>query len=113
MCSKIMEHVIYSSMFEHLNRHEQHGFWQHRSCEIQLIITVNDFAQCLNQQAFDKVPHSGLFHKLQFYGIEGPLLTWIKNFLSDRSQEVVLNNKQGDSCNAGVPQGTVLAPLLF
>ena len=70
MCSKIMEHVIYS---EHLNNHqalrdEQHGFQQHRSCEIQLIITANDFAQCLNQQgqcdvlllefckAFDKVP---------------------------------------------------------
>ena len=41
------------------------------------------------------------------------LLTWIKHFLSDQSQQVVLNNKQGDSCNAGVPQGTVLAPLLF
>ena len=41
------------------------------------------------------------------------LLTWIKNFLSDRSQQVMLNNKQGDSCNAAVPQETVLAPLLF
>ena len=117
-------------MFEHLNHHqalrdEQHGFRQHRSCEIHLITRVNDFAHCLNQQgqcgvllldfckAFDKVPHSSLFHKLQFYGIKVPLLTWIKNFLSDRSQQVVLNNKQGDSCNAGVPQGTVLAPLLF
>ena len=64
---------------------------------------------------FDKVPHSGLFHKLQFYGIKGPLLTWIKNFFSDRSQQVVLNNKRGDSCSvlSGVPQGNVLAPLLF
>ena len=49
--SKIMEHVIYSSMFEHLNHHqalrdEQHGFQQHRSCETQLITTVHDFAQC-------------------------------------------------------------------
>ena len=132
ICSKIMEHIIYSSMFEHLDHHqalrdEQHGFWQHRSCETQLITTVHDFAQCLNQRgqcdgllldfckAFDKVPHFHLFHKLQFYGIKGPLLSWIKNFLSDRSQQVVLDNKQSDSCNvlSGVPQGTVLAPLLF
>ena len=64
-------------------------------------------------KVFDKVPHSRLFHR-QFYGIKGPLLFWIKNFLSDRSQ-VVLDNKQSDSCNvlSGVPQGTVLAPLLF
>ena len=66
-------------------------------------------------KAFDKVPHSRLFHKLQFYGIKGPLLSWIKNFLSDSSQQVVLDNKQDDSCNvlSGVPQGTVLALLLF
>ena len=42
-------------------------------------------------------------------------MSWIKNFLSDRSQQVVLDNKQSDSCNMlpGVPQGTVLAPQLF
>ena len=47
--------------------------------------------------------------------VKGPLLSWIKDFLSDRSQQVVLDNKQSDSCNvlSGVPQGTVLAPLLF
>ena len=78
-----MEHIIYSSMFEHLNHHqalsdEQSGFQQHRSCETQLITLVHDFAQCLNQRgkcdvllldfckAFDKVSHSRLFHKLQF-----------------------------------------------
>lgn len=132
ICSKIMEHIIYSSMFEHLNSHqalreEQHGFRQHRSCETQLITTIHDFAQCLNQQgqcdvllldfckAFDKVPHSRLFYKLQFYGINGSLLTWIINFLSDRSQQVVLDNNHSNSNNviSGVPQGTVLAPLLF
>ena len=117
-------------MYEHLNRYqalrdEQHGFRRHRGCETQLISTVHDFAQILNQQAqcdvllldfckaFDKVPHSRLFNKLQFYGIKGSLLTWIMNFLSDRSQQVVLDNKCSDSNNvtSGVPQGTVLAPL--
>ena len=132
ICSKIMEHIIYSCMFDHLNhfqalRDEQHGFRRHRSCETQLISTVHDLAQCLNQRgqcdvllldfckAFDKVPHCRLFNKLQFYGIQGSLLNWIKNFLTDRSQQVILDNKQSISCKvlSGVPQGTVLAPLLF
>jgi len=94
----------------HLNHHqalryEQHGFRQHRSCDTQLITTIHDFTQCLNQQgqcdvllldfckAFDKVPHSCLFHKLQLYGIKGTLLSWIKNFLPDHSQKVMLDNK--------------------
>ena len=82
--------------------------------------------QCLNERgqcdvllldfckAFDKVPHSRLFYKLHHYGIRGTLLTWIKNFLSNRSQRVILklDNKQSDILS-GVPQGTVLAPLLF
>jgi len=132
ICSKIMDHVIYSSIFEHLNLHqalrnEQHGFRQHRSCETQLISAVHDFAQILNQQgqcdvllldfckAFDKIPHSRLFYKLKFYGIKGSLLTWIVNFLSDQSQQVVLDNQRSDLniVISGVPQRTVLAPLLF
>ena len=66
-------------------------------------------------KAFDKVPHSRLFNKLEFYGIHGSLLRWIKNFLTDRLQQVIIDNKRSDSCYvlSGVPQGTVLAPLLF
>jgi len=63
-------------------------------------------------KAFDKVPHSRLFHKLQF---QGPLLTWIMNFLTDQSQQVILDNKQSNFCNvlSGVPQGSAcMAPLL-
>ena len=66
--------------------HEQHGFHQKRSCETQLITTINDFAECLNQnsqfnallldfsRAFDKVAHTHLFHKLSHHGIQGTLL---------------------------------------
>ena len=119
-------------LFEHLNNYqalcdEQHGFRQCRSCETQLITTVNDFAQYLNQgsqcdalflyfsKAFDKVPYLYLFNKLQFYGIHGPLLHWIKNFLTSRSQEVIIKNEHSHACNvlSGVPQGTVQALLLF
>ena len=132
ICSKIFEHIIYSCLSNHLEIHhvlrdQQHGFRHHRSCEIQLITTIHDFAQCLNQggqcnvvlldfcKAFDKVPHSRLFYKLHHYGIRGTILTWIKNFLTDRSQQVILDNRKSNSCSvlSGVPQGTVLAPLLF
>ena len=66
-------------------------------------------------KAFDKVPHSRLFYKLHHYSIRGTPLTWIKNFLSNRSQRVILDNKQSSSSDvlSGAPQGTVLAPLLF
>ena len=55
ICSKIMEHIIYSCLFDHLYhfkvlRVEQHGFRQHRSCKTQFISTVYDFALCLNQR---------------------------------------------------------------
>ena len=106
---------------------EQHGFRNHRSCESQLINTVHDFVSCLNdggqcdvlfldfKKAFDKVPHSRLFYKLHHYGIRGSLLLWIKGFLTNRTQRVVLDNKERHSTKvlSGVLQGTVLAPLLF
>ena len=66
-------------------------------------------------KAFDKVPHLLLFNKLQFYGIHGPLLHWIKHFLISQSQEVIIENEHSHPCNVllGVPQGTVLAPVLL
>ena len=69
-----------------------------------------DFAK-----AFDKVSHNKLCHKLSFYGINGSLLSWIKDFLSERSQSVILEGKTSRShpVLSGVPQGIVLAPLLF
>ena len=89
----------------HLDEHnvicdEQHGFRSGRSCETQLLITIHDFANNLNNQkqtdailldftkAFDKVSHRRLCSKLFHYGIRGNLLSWINDFLTDRTQRV-------------------------
>lgn len=64
---------------------------------------------------FDKVWHKCLIYKLQKYGIRGEILGWIKNYLTNRTQKVVIEAYSSgiESTNAGVPQGSVLEPFLF
>ena len=66
-------------------------------------------------KAFDKVPHERWCQKLFHYGVRGPLLEWIKNFLKGRSQSVLLEGQRSLSMPvlSGVTQGTVLGPSLF
>ena len=66
-------------------------------------------------KAFDKVWHEGVIHKLKCNGISGNLLEFFENYLENRHQRVVLNGIESDRkmLEAGVPQGSVLGPLLF
>ena len=66
-------------------------------------------------KAFDTVPHAGLLGKLEHYGIDSKILLWITNFLNNRKQRVVVDGSFSNYADveSGVPQGTVLGPLLF
>ena len=66
-------------------------------------------------KAFDNIDHSLLLKKLEYYGIRGSALTWFKSYLSERKQYMSYNNISSDfrTINCGVPQGSVLGPLLF
>ena len=111
----------------HILTDHQHGFRATRSTETQLIQTVHDISKSLDEKqyvdmaildftkAFDKVPHKILIHKLIYYGITGPISSWITSFLAERTQQVVINGSASMSIQviSGVPQGTLLGPLFF
>ena len=105
----------------------QHGFRKGRNCETQLITTAKDFTSTLNNKgqtdailldfskAFDKVDHSILLTKAESLGIGKQMTKWIASFLRNRSQTILVDSAHSDPSPvlSGVPQGTVLGPLLF
>ena len=125
----MMEHILASNIMSHGENNNilyplQHGFRRGRSCETQLIEFIDDLTSNLEEgqqtdilimdfaKAFDKVDHSLLTHKLHHYGIRGEVNTWIKNWLKDRTQSVVVEGEKSEpvSVDSGVPQGSVLGP---
>jgi hypothetical protein len=124
-----MEHIIHSSIMKHFDANNilsdmQHGFRYKRSCESQFVITVQEIVKRLAKgsqvniilldfvKAFDKVPHARLLHKLSYYGVNHNTVTWIKSFLENRNQNVMLEGAKSTSAQvlSGVPQGLSARP---
>ena len=132
ICGKVFERLIYNSLFEHFIENDlisanQSGFKPGDSCTNQLISTTYEIYQSFDDgfevrgvfldtpKAFDKVWHNGLIYKLKQNAVAGNLLDTLTNFLKERKERVILNGQYSTWTNveAGVPQGSILGPLLF
>ena len=131
--SKILERVVASQLGDHLHRNDlfevfQSGFRIHHSTETALVRVTNDLLMASDNglvsilvlldlsAAFDTVDHSILLHRLEHViGIKGTALGWFKSYLSDRFQFVHVHDISSTQTRVccGVPQGSVLGPILF
>lgn len=129
---KILEKLIYKRLMSFLKSHNvlykyQFGFRSNHSTSLALVDVIDELYKQLDannyvcgiffdlQKAFDTVNHEILLDKLRYYGIRGTAFNWIKNYLSNRFQFVSIGNVQSklSLITCGVPQGSVLGPLLF
>ena len=130
--SKILERHVHSTFNCYLESNnlvtkEQSGFRSKHSCDTALIKMTDDWLTNINsgmitgviyidlKKAFDTVNHKLLIQKLSAYGVSGQSLCWFQSYLEQRSQKVHWNGESSDSelVTVGVPQGSILGPLLF
>ena len=129
---RVMEKCIFKHMFNYFRDYDiiykyQSGFLPGCSTTRHLVHLYHSISEAFDKglkvqmvfddisKAFDKVWHAGLLFKLKNMEITEELLIWISNYLSDRQQRVVLQGESScwSDINAGVPQGSILGPLLF
>lgn len=130
--SKILENLMYSRLLSFINKHDllysyQFGFRRGHSPELALICLVDKISDALENgeyvlglfldfsKAFDTVDHKILFSKLEYLGIRDTSLQWFKSYLDNREQYVIYNDYSSSRkiISCGVPQGSILGPLLF
>ena len=131
---KMFERVIYNSLFNYFQNNRlfppsQSGFLPGDSYIAELLSIIHKIQTAFDEnstvdvrgvflvisKAFDKVWHDGIIFKLKAYGVEGELLSLLKNYLENREQRVVLNGQTSEwrKIKSGVPQGSVRGPLLL
>ena len=130
--SKLLEKLVYNRMLKFIDdfniiHDNQFGFRRNRSTYMALNVLLDKFHESVTSKeymiglfmdlsrAFDTISHDILLNKLYKYGIRGLSYDWIKSYLSNRKQYVNYKNSSSDTLNVniGIPQGSILGPLLF